>query len=328
MKNINILLDEFMIYCESKNLSKKTMMSYEQTLKLFFKYLYEKENIMDASKVSEKLIREYINYIKERGKYTVVSNKNSLKTNTPEVRTDYGKKVSITTINNYIRNIKVFFNYLKEQNYIKKDIVKSIKQFKNERKPKDFISDEQFSELLRHIDTTKFHEYRDYICIQLILDTGMRISECLAIQVLDVDINYRSILLPAENTKGKRDRYVYFSQIMQKNLRRWLQYKDRYVESDYLFCSSGGKPLLIRTFEAKLRGYGKRIGLKEICPHQLRNNFSKRFLMAGGNIYTLSKILGHSSVKVTEQAYLDLTDADIRKNYQQFSPLMNLRNKR
>lgn len=64
MKNINILLDEFMIYCESKNLSKKTMMSYEQTLKLFFKYLYDKENIMDASKVSEKFIREYIKYIK------------------------------------------------------------------------------------------------------------------------------------------------------------------------------------------------------------------------------------------------------------------------
>lgn len=45
----------------------------------------------------------------------------------------------------------------------------------------------------------------------------------------------------------------------------------------------------------------------------------------GGNIYTLSKILGHSSVKVTEQAYLDLNDADIRKNYQQFSPLNNLK---
>lgn len=76
----------------------------------------------------------------------------------------------MTTVNNYIRNIKVFFNYLKDQNYIKKDIVKNIKQFKNDRKPKGFISDEQMSELLRHIDTTKFHEYRDYIIIQLLLD--------------------------------------------------------------------------------------------------------------------------------------------------------------
>jgi integrase/recombinase XerD len=270
----------------------------------------------------EKTIREYICYIKDRGKYTVVSNEKTLKTNVPEARRDFGKKVTLTTINNYIRNLKVFFNFLKDQDYIKKSIIKNIKQFKNERKPKDFITDEQFAELLRHIDTTQFHENRDYVCIQLLLDTGMRISECLEIKVEDVDLNYRSILLPAENTKGKKDRYVYFSQIMQRELRRWLQYKDRYIESDLLFCTSKGSPVLMRTFKKKLMGYGKRIGV-EVTPHQLRNNFAKRFLMAGGSIYTLASILGHSSVKVTEQAYLDLTDADIRKNYQQFSPLAN-----
>lgn len=325
MGSIELLIDEFMTYCESKNLSKKTMMSYEQTLRLFSKYLKEEKNIIKITKVTEKVIREYINYIKERGKYTVVSNKKTVKVNTPNARRDYGKKISLTTINNYIRNIKVFFNFLKEQNYIKKDIVKDIKQFKNKRRPQDFITDQQFAELLRHIDTTKFHERRDYTIIMLLLDTGMRIGEALNVQVADMDMNYRSIFLPAENTKGKRDRYVYFSQIMQKELRRWLQYKDRYVESDYLFCTTKGSPVLIRSFEAKLRNYAKRIGLENVCPKQLRNNFAKRFLMAGGNIYTLSKILGHSSVKVTEAAYLDLTDADIRKNYQQFSPLVNLK---
>ena len=325
MKNINYAIDDFMIYNESKNLSKKTMMSYEQTLRLFTKYLEEEKDITDVKKVTEKIIREYINYTKNRGKYTIVRDKETLKTNTPEMRKDYGKKVSITTINNYIRNIKVFFNFLLEQGHIKKDVVKNIKQFKNSRKPKDFITDIQFAELLRHIDTTKFHEYRDYICIQLLLDTGMRIGETLEIKVEDIDINNRTIFLSAQNTKGKRDRYVYFSQMMGKDLRRWIQYKDRYVESDYLFCTTKNTPVLIRTFERKLKDYGIRVGLKDIHPHQLRNNFAKRFLMAGGNIYTLSKILGHSSVKVTEQAYLDLTDADIRKNYQQFSPLANMR---
>ena len=60
----------------------------------------------------------------------------------------------------------------------------------------------------------------------------------------------------------------------------------------------------------------------------LRNNFAKRFLMAGGDIYTLSRLLGHSSVTVTEKAYLDLTDDDIRQNYQRFSPLSNMRSVR
>lgn len=325
VEKIDKQIDEFMIYCESKNLSKKTMMSYEQTLRLFNKYLLEEKQIEDITKITEKDIREYVIFVKDRGKYTVVTNEKSLKINTPEVRSDYNKKVSLTTVNNYIRNIKVFFNYLLEQNQIKKDIIKNIKQFKNDRKPKNFISDEQFGELLRHIDTTKFHEYRDYVCIQLLLDTGMRISECLALKVEDVDINNRAILLLSENTKGRKNRYVYFSQLMSKELRRWLQYKDRYVESYLLFCTTKGNLLLMRTFEKKLRDYGLRIGLKDIAPHQLRNNFAKRFLMAGGNIYTLSQILGHSSVTVTEQAYLDLTDEDIRKNYQAFSPLENMK---
>ncbi|MFQ9697790.1 MAG: site-specific tyrosine recombinase XerD, partial [Zhenhengia sp.] len=59
--------------------------------------------------------------------------------------------------------------------------------------------------------------------------------------------------------------------------------------------------------------------------HTLRNNFAKRFLMNGGNIFTLSQILGHSSVMVTEKAYLDLTDDDIRQSYQAFSPLAHMR---
>lgn len=57
----------------------------------------------------------------------------------------------------------------------------------------------------------------------------------------------------------------------------------------------------------------------------LRNNFEKRFLMQGGDIYTLSRILGHSSVKVTEEAYLDLDENDLRQNYQRYSPLANLK---
>ena len=54
----------------------------------------------------------------------------------------------------------------------------------------------------------------------------------------------------------------------------------------------------------------------------------KDFLWMVGDIYTLSQILGHSSVRVTELCYLDLKTEDLRKNYQRFSPLMNLKNKK
>ena len=76
------------------------------------------------------------------------------------------------------------------------------------------------------------------------------------------------------------------------------------------------------TYETNFTKYIRRVGIqKHISPHTLRNNFAKRCLMSGMDIYTLSKILGHSSVQVTEKAYLDVTDSDIRKRYSRFSPI-------
>lgn len=62
--------------------------------------------------------------MKERGKYTVVANENTKMVNFPENRVDYQKEVSKTTINNYIRNIKVFFNYMYENRYINNNPIK------------------------------------------------------------------------------------------------------------------------------------------------------------------------------------------------------------
>ena len=65
--------------------------------------------------------------------------------------------------------------------------------------------------------------------------------------------------------------------------------------------------------------------MPDVTPKVFRNNFAKRFLMNGGDIFTLSKLLGHSSVEVTQAAYLDLTDDDLRQQYQRFSPIANMR---
>lgn len=100
MEKIDMQIADFMIYCQSKNLSKKTMLSYEQTLRLFATYLSNEKEMVNATKVTEKIIREYINYIMERGKYTVVVDEKTKETNLPESRKDFGKKITKTTVNN------------------------------------------------------------------------------------------------------------------------------------------------------------------------------------------------------------------------------------
>lgn len=327
MEQIDYDIDDFMSYCSSKNLSIKSISSYEQTLRLLVQYLKNVYEVKSAEDTKELHIREYIKYLQERGKYTVVSNQNSKLINFPENREDYGKKIRTATINNYIRNIKVFYNYLYQNRYINTNPVMRIKEIKCERKVVDFIDDCAFSKLLKSFDLSKFHEYRDYIVTQLIFDTGTRLGETLLIKEADIDFSKRTILLHAENTKGKKDRYVFFSEEMLKQLRRWLQYKDRYRQSEYVFCTNKGKTLSVSNYETNFKKYGERIGLEDIHPHMMRNNFAKRFLMMGGDIYTLSRILGHSSVKVTEKAYLDLDENDLRVNYQRYSPLANLRSR-
>jgi integrase/recombinase XerD len=157
----------------------------------------------------------------------------------------------------------------------------------------------------------------------LMLDSGMRLGECSCLLVEDLELSRRRINLRAEITKGRQDRTVFFSEKTETILRRWLQYKDRYVNSDYLFpVRERGSHIQVSNFESNFKKYLIRSGLNDqFTPHCLRNNFAKRCLMNGMDIYTLSRLLGHSSVTVTEQAYLDLNDEDIGKRYQKHSPL-------
>lgn len=326
MEKMDLEIDDFMNYCEYRNLSKKTLLSYEQTLRLFSRYLIDTYKINRSEQVTQQIILNYINDTKERGKYTVVANENTKKTNNPQNRGDYGKKVSIVTLNNYIRNLKVYFNYMYENRIIKKNPTQKIKLIHVPRKAKGYMNDIEVNNLLKCFDLSRFHEYRDCVITELLFDTGMRLGECLLIkEKTDINFAERTIFLPADNTKGKKDRYVFFSVQMATELKRWLQYKDRYKESEYVFCTIKGTVLQERSFESNFSNYGERIGKKEINPHLLRNNFAKRFLMNGGDIFTLSKISGHSSIKVTEQCYLDLQTEDLKKQYEKHSPLMNLK---
>lgn len=325
-KTLEFYLEDFMEHCTLKELSRKTLNSYESTLQLFFKYLREEYMINRIQDVTYEQVDSYLKFTKERGKYSYVSDDRTVKLNYPDMRKDFGNTISDTTINNYIRNIKVFFNYCLERKYIKASPMENIKFLKAKRKMKDEITDIEFKALIKAINITIYSEYRDYTIIQLIFDTGMRLTETLNLKLEDLDVERRTILIPAEINKGKKDRYVFFSNTMSNISKSWIQYKDRYCTNEYLFPTKKGTIITASNFERNFRIYKQRAGItKNISPHGLRNNFAKRFLLSGGDIFMLSKILGHSSVTVTEQAYLDVTMTDIRKSYQRYSPLESMK---
>lgn len=133
------------------------MGSYEQTLKLFGRWLADELNIYTVDKITENVIRKYICDLQERGKYTFYVNDLSKKKNYPERRRDYRKAVSVTTINNYIRNIRVFFNWMEREYIIRKNPMKQIRQLRYTRQPKTFLADSVIS----------FSRFSEYICCHL-----------------------------------------------------------------------------------------------------------------------------------------------------------------
>lgn len=320
-------LDDFMLYCRTNQLRPKTMASYEQTLRLFQRWLKEELQIEKVNEITEPIIRKYLDNLMERGKYTFYADDSGKQKNFPSRRRDFRQPISPVSINNYIRNLRVFFNWLERDYTIRKNPMKKIRQLKVNRKAKEYISDEDFKKLISRFDKSYFSEHRDYMMIYLMLDSGMRLGECSELLISDISLHSRKIFLRAEITKGRKDRTVYFSEKTETILRRWLQFKDRYCESGYLFpVKNGGHHVSVTTFESNFKRHLQRAGLNEnISPHCLRNNYAKRCLMNGMDIYTLSRLLGHSSVQVTEQAYLDLTDEDLGKKYANYSPIASIK---
>lgn len=314
-------INQYMEHCRSRQLRPKTMSSYEQTQTLFALWMSRLYEIRHVEAVREAHIRQYIIDLQSRGKYTFCSTDGEK--NRPQNRRDYQNRISNITINNYLRNLHVFFAWLVEMEYISKSPMKRIRALPEERAPREYLEDEEVKRLLRSLDRSYFSEYRDLLVTMLMLDSGTRLGETLMIEMGQLELTSRCLLLTADKTKGRRARTVYFSDKTAKELRRWIQFKDRYCESKWLFpVKHNGGRLEMTVFERNFRQYIRRVGItKRIAPHTLRNNFAKRCLMAGMDVYTLSRILGHSSVEVTEKAYLDLTDADIRKKYGRFSPV-------
>lgn len=321
LNDILIEIDRYMLDCTSRGLSVKTMKSYDQTLRLFQRYLTDKQNVDKPQQVNPEHIRSYFTYVRERGKYSAMADDNMAHVNGLYNRNDVGRPVSETTLANYQRNIAAFFNYLYREKVVRDNPCEGIEKIKPQRRVKALLSENELRIFFQSFDVSRFHEFRTWIIARMILDTGCRIGELVAIVPGDIDLRNGALLL--RNTKSKHERFTYFSQKMGRNLRSWLEYRDRYTDSRYVFPSNRGNMMDVRAVGSSFKKHSRLVGV-DVQPHQLRNNFAKYYLLNGGDWSTLSRILGHSSVEVTQQAYLDFTDQEVGRKYQKHSPLNNL----
>ena len=172
--------------------------------------------------------------------------------------------------------------------------------------------------VLKSLDKHNYTELRDYNIILLMLDTGIRTSELMAITNDDYDPEAQSILVRAAVAKTSRSRTLYLSNMTNASLRKFLKVKPDAWEQ-WLFPTRDGKQLKANVLGRNFRKYCQRSGVK-FTPYQIRHSFATFYLENGGDLFTLQRQMGHTDLQMTRR-YTEISDKLLVECHQNYSPI-------
>ena len=167
-----------------------------------------------------------------------------------------------------------------------------------------------------------FTEYKCWVMVNFLLSTGVRQNSLINIRINDVDFETDTIHVNV--TKNRKPLLIPMNKDIRRVLEEYLKYRQATDLNDYLFCNEYGFKLVKSTLYHSMYEYNKRRGVEKTGLHRYRHTFAKKWVLMGGNVVTLQKILGHSSLEIT-QNYLNLLVCDIRNEVEEFSILKELK---
>jgi integrase/recombinase XerD len=213
------------------------------------------------------------------------------------------------SVNSYLRDLITTFHFWMNEGYIPYFKMQAIKVDKHTI---ETYSNEELKTLLQKPDLKKckFTEYQCWVQTNLLFSTGVRQRSLIHIKVKDVDL-FNNIL-NVNVTKNRKPLVVPISQTMANILREYLTFRQHESGDDYLFCNVFGKQLTKSTSYHQLYTYNKGRGVETTGIHRYRHTFAKQWILHGGNVVSLSKLLGHSSLQIT-QNYVNLLVSEVSK---------------
>lgn len=289
--------DLFIRKCTVQNLSEKTLKVYKNHFGLFALTIDVNKPI---NSVTSAAIDDFILYLKENN------------------------KCNDTTINSYLRSIRAFLYYCMEESYLPSFNVCMIR---SEKKIKETYSNSELERLLTKpdINTCSFSTYKTWVFENYLLGTGNRLSTALNVRIKDIDFYNNTIILV--KTKNRKQQIIPLSQSLAEILVGYLEIRGNNPD-DYLFCNIYGEKGNIRSFEDLVAKYNHERGVEKTSIHLFRHTFAKHWILQGGDIFRLQKILGHSDLSVTKE-YVQMFGQDLQMDFEKFNPLDNLKlNKR
>ena len=156
---------------------------------------------------------------------------------------------------------------------------------------------------------------RDLAIVTLLLGTGIRVSECVGLDIEDVDFKNNGIKV---TRKGGNEMVVYFGEEVEKALTRYLEVRAGITplagHEHALFYSAQRKRMGVQAVENMVKKYSRQITTtKKITPHKLRSTYGTALYQETGDIYLVADVLGHKDVNTTKKHYAALDDARRRQ---------------
>lgn len=293
----------FMQRCISIRISDTTLKAYEEFFRRWERFLDENELEM-VDGIDEIVLRRYL--------------------------IDLGKTMNSVTLDGHFRKLKTFFRFMVENEYLSTNPMKKVAKPKMaQRGIKTFSSDEIYK-MLNSFDTTTFIGYRNYAIMAMLLATGLRRREYLNLTMLDIDFNTGMIHVIG---KGDKERFVPIGTTLRRILKTYLAKRKEYLEeqcqghtSPSVFITKQGNKMTISCSDTLFKAVKKSLKLSgtKFSTHTWRHTFAKSFLLNGGDVFTLQRILGHSDITTTK-IYINLNDNEMKQQNNKYNPLDNTR---
>lgn len=298
--------------------SSRTRIAYAYDLNIFFRYLHNTNPIFQKVEIKditleqlEQLrpmdIEEYLDYVK-------------LYEEDGQVHTNKERGIM-----RKLSSLKSFYCYFYRNESIKYNPVELVQTPKFHEKAIIRLDMDEMEMLLEHVDNGEkltekqkvFHQrtrIRDLAIMTLLLGTGLRVSECVGLNLEDIDLKNDGIKV---HRKGGKEVIVYFGDEVESALLDYLEQRNTIVAEEghewALFLSLQKKRISVRTVENLVKKYSRTVTtMKNITPHKLRSTYGTNLYRETGDIYLVADVLGHADVNTTKKHYAAIDD-DRRK---------------
>ncbi len=215
--------------------------------------------------------------------------------------------------NMYIRTVNSYLSWLKDEGHLETPL--RVKLLRAPQRQHTLLSPADIKALLV-FKATGLSERRTRTLALLLLDTGVRITEALTLERQKVSLD--DLLLTVWG-KGAKERQVAFSHELRPVLFRWIAHAPA---SSFVFTTKSGARLSCRNAFREIQILCERAGVTTHChPHLFRHQFAANYIRQGGDIYRLSRLLGHTSVSTTQIYLRSLGVEELRAGRERLTPL-------